>query len=76
MEIAGEVIFQDHHLYTAKDLTFIRKKVNEVDWVVTTEKDMVKLKKLDIDDLPMRALRIKVRIREEEEFYKKVLEIF
>ena len=76
MEIAGEVIFQDHHLYTAKDLTFIRKKVNEVDWVVTTEKDMVKLKKLDIDDLPIRALRIKVRIREEEEFYKKVMEIF
>lgn len=76
MEIVGEVIFPDHHLYTAKDLTFIRKKVNEVDWVVTTEKDMVKLKKLDIDDLPIRALSIEVRIGEEEEFYKKVMEIF
>ncbi|MEW6375455.1 MAG: tetraacyldisaccharide 4'-kinase [Thermodesulfobacteriota bacterium] len=76
MEIVREVIFPDHHLYTAKDLTSIRGKVKEVDRVVTTEKDMVKLKNLSIDHLPLRALRIEVKIWEEEEFYKRVMELF
>jgi tetraacyldisaccharide 4'-kinase len=76
MDIVEEVIFPDHHLYTTKDLTSIREKANALDWVVTTEKDMVKLKKLEIDHFPIRALRIEMRIWEEEEFYKKVMEIF
>jgi tetraacyldisaccharide 4'-kinase len=76
MEIAEEAIFPDHHLYTPKDLTSIQHKVKEIGWVVTTEKDMVKLKRLNIDALPIRALRIEVRIWEEEEFYKRVMEIF
>jgi tetraacyldisaccharide 4'-kinase len=76
MTIVKEVVFSDHHFYTAKDLTSIREKVKEVDWVVTTEKDMVKLKMLNIDHLPIRALRIELKIWEEEEFYKKVMEVF
>jgi tetraacyldisaccharide-1-P 4'-kinase len=76
MTIVKEVVFSDHHFYTAKDLTSIRDKVKEVDWVVTTEKDMVKLKMLNIDHLPIQALRIELKIWEEEEFYKKVMEVF
>lgn len=76
MEVVEEVIYPDHHRYTAKDLTSIRRKVKEANWVVTTEKDMVKLKKLNIDHLPLRALRIEVKIWEEEEFYKRVMELF
>ncbi len=76
MEIAREMVFPDHHLYTARDLTSIREKVKEIDWLVTTEKDMVKLKRLNIDSLPIRALRIEMRIWEEEEFYRKVMEVF
>jgi tetraacyldisaccharide 4'-kinase len=76
MEIVEEVIFPDHHLYTTKDLAAIEEKGRGVDWVVTTEKDMVKLKKLKIDHPPIRALRIEMRIWEEEEFYKRVMEIF
>jgi len=76
MEIVEEVIFPDHHLYTTKDLTSIREKVKGLDSVVTTEKDMVKLKKLKIDHLPVRALRIEMRIWEEREFYQRVIEIF
>ncbi len=75
-EIVREVIFPDHHLYTVRDFTSLGKKNEKVDWVVTTEKDMVKLKGLDIHHLPIRALRIAVRIWEEEEFYKKVMELF
>jgi len=76
MEIIREVIFPDHHIYTTKDLISIKKKVNKIDWAVTTEKDMVKLKRFNIDPLPIRALRIEVKIWEEEEFYKRVMEIF
>jgi tetraacyldisaccharide 4'-kinase len=76
MEIVREMIFPDHHFYTTKDLASIEEKGKGVDWVVTTEKDMLKLRKFNIDYLPIRALRIKVKIWEEEEFYKKVMQIF
>jgi tetraacyldisaccharide 4'-kinase len=76
MKVAGEAIFPDHHLYTTKDLSSMEEKRKRVDCIVTTEKDMVKLKKLNIDRLPIRALRIEVKIREEKEFYQRVMEIF
>jgi tetraacyldisaccharide 4'-kinase len=75
LEIVKEAVFPDHHLYTAKDLDTLEKKSQGVDWFVTTEKDMVKLSKFNIGHLPIRALRIEIRIWEEE-FYQKVMEIF
>jgi tetraacyldisaccharide 4'-kinase len=74
--LAGEAVFPDHHLFTEKDLASIRNRMKGIDWVVTTEKDLVRLKRLDLRDLPIRALRIEMRIREEERFYRRVLEIF
>ncbi len=76
MKIVREAIFPDHHLYTNKDLSYIEEKIIGVDGIVTTEKDMVKLKALNIDHLPIRALRIEMKIWEEEAFYKRVVEIF
>ena len=76
MEIIKEMIFPDHHRYTAKDLASLEKEGKGVDWVVTTEKDMVKLMELNISHLPIRALRIEMKIWEEEEFYRRVMEIF
>jgi tetraacyldisaccharide 4'-kinase len=76
MEIVKEMIFPDHHHYTAKDLTCITEEVKKMDRIVTTEKDMVNLKKFDLDLLSIRALRIGVRIWEEEEFYQRLLEVF
>lgn len=76
MKIVREAIFPDHHLYTTTDLASIVEKSRGVDWVVTTEKDMLKLKNLDISHLPIRALRVEAKIWEEEEFYKRVMEIF
>jgi tetraacyldisaccharide 4'-kinase len=75
-EIVSEVIFPDHHFYTNKDLFLIEEKNKGADYIVTTEKDMVKLKKLSIDHLRLRALRIEVKIWEEKEFYQKVIEVF
>jgi tetraacyldisaccharide 4'-kinase len=76
MEIKKEVIFPDHHLYNAKDLSFLKEKSKGVDCIVTTEKDMVKLRQLPIGHLPLRALRIELKIWEEKEFYQRVMEIF
>lgn len=76
MVVAGEMIFPDHHRYTARDLTSILGKVKEADWIVTTEKDMVKLKRLPLDPLPLLSLRIEMKIWEEEDFFKRVMEVF
>jgi tetraacyldisaccharide 4'-kinase len=76
MRVAEEVVFPDHHAYGAGDLTSLLKKVNPLEWIVTTEKDMVKLRKLKIEGLPIRALRIEVSLWEEEAFFKKVMEFF
>ena len=75
-EIVREAIFPDHHLYTKKDLATIEERSRGVDWVVTTEKDMLKLKNLSVGHLPVRALRVEVKIWEEDGFYKRVMEIF
>jgi tetraacyldisaccharide 4'-kinase len=76
IEVIKEAIFPDHHHYTAKDLISLEKQSKGADWFVTTEKDMVKLIKLDIGHLPIRALRITLKVREEEEFYQRVMDIF
>ncbi len=76
MKIVREAIFPDHHIYTIKDLSTIEEKGKKVDCIVTTEKDMVKLKKLKIDHLPVRALHIEMKIWEEKEFYQRVMKIF
>jgi tetraacyldisaccharide 4'-kinase len=76
LEMVREVTFPDHHVYSKRDLASIEKRSKGADRVVTTEKDMVKLKELNMGHLPIRALRIEVRIWEEEEFYKRVMAIF
>jgi len=76
MKIVGERIFPDHHLYTAEDLRYIEEKAKGADGIVTTEKDMVKLKKLSIGHLPTWALRIEMKIWEEEEFFRKITSLF
>ena len=76
MEIGREAIFPDHHFYTKGDLAGIEKSSIEMDQVVTTEKDMLKLQHLGIAHLPIRALRIEMKIWEEEELFKRVIQLF
>jgi tetraacyldisaccharide 4'-kinase len=76
MEIVTEMIFPDHHRFTSKDLIAIEKESKEADWIVTTEKDIVKLGEMRIVHPPLLALRIEMKIWEEEEFYKRILEVF
>lgn len=76
MNLKYEIIFPDHHFYTMKDLTIIEEKIKEVDCIVTTEKDMVKLIKLNLNKFPIYALRIEIKIWEEEEFFKIIFGMF
>ena len=76
MEIVGEVIFPDHHFYLPQDLCSIKEKSKGVDWIVTTEKDMLKLQRLGIDHFPIRSLRIEMKIWEEEAFFNKIISLF
>ena len=75
-EVIREIIYPDHHVYTTSDLTFVEKNMKGVDRIVATEKDMVKLSDFDLDPFPVRSLRIELRIREREEFFQRVFEVF
>jgi len=76
MEVVGEAVFPDHHRYTPHDLISVKEKVKEEDLMVTTEKDMVKLNWFSFDPVPLFALRIQMRIWDEEDFYKRIVEVF
>ncbi len=75
IEIKKEVVFPDHHSYSPSDLEGIRREARGMDFILTTEKDMVKLAGSSFS-IPLLALRIDVKIWEEEEFYRRVMEIF
>ena len=63
--------FPDHHNYTRKDLDSIIKSCKEknIDTIIITEKDAVKLKALPVAScqLPVYVLRIELEVREEDE---------
>jgi tetraacyldisaccharide 4'-kinase len=75
-KVVREVFFDDHHTYTRKDVLRIEKEAEEVDRVVTTEKDMVKLQFLHVDGLAIMALRIEMKLWEEDEFFERVMKVF
>jgi tetraacyldisaccharide 4'-kinase len=75
-KIISQFNFPDHHVYSPEDLVSIKGKGEGADYIVTTEKDMVKLKKSDLLQLPIRALRVEMKIWEEKEFYQRIIRVF
>jgi tetraacyldisaccharide 4'-kinase len=76
MQVIKEKVLPDHHHYTQEDIRSIEEEGKGVDWIVTTEKDMVKLGPLSTDRIPIRALRIEMKIWEEEVFFQQVMAFF
>ena len=76
MEVGKETIFPDHHFYTPENFAFLLASSRGMDRVVTTEKDMLKLKNLDIHHLSIQALHFEMKIWEAEEFFKRILQLF
>lgn len=56
--------FEDHHGYNKKDIKKLKKSA--CDYLITTEKDAVKLKELDLEGLKICALKLKAEIDAEE----------
>jgi len=66
--VAAQCIYPDHHDFTTADLEEVYKKAvdNEVDVIITTEKDAVRLRHLEPRGIY--ALRIELSVNEREEW--------
>ena len=71
--VREEMIFPDHHRYTEGDVKAISKMTAGAEWAVTTEKDMVRVRDVNIENLPIRVLEIRMDIADEERFRKSLL---
>jgi len=68
-EIVKTIVFPDHYRYSREDVTKIEqeRKRSHADWIVTTEKDMIKLEALGVSKLPLYALPIEAGLTPEGE---------
>ncbi len=66
-EIVESLLFRDHHRYGLDDWQRVRDAASGVDFVVTTEKDLVKLLRFKPEPGFLRALRIDIELRGEQE---------
>ncbi|MCM8757533.1 MAG: tetraacyldisaccharide 4'-kinase, partial [Candidatus Omnitrophica bacterium] len=78
IEVVKEISFPDHHLYKEKDIEEIKKASQEktTNIFITTEKDAVKLKDFEFEDLEVFILKVEIKIRDEELFHKRLLSIY
>ncbi len=69
--VAGMKIYRDHHLYTQQDLAQISKEAgfSGASFIVTTEKDWVKVRNLD---LPPNILIIEIALSAGRQFFESV----
>ena len=80
--IVKKISFSDHHEYCQSDIDTIKSEHDTFDLVITTEKDMVKIEKLNIAGIKIFSLVGEFHLVEEEkdEFFvqleKKLLNKF
>ena len=67
-EIIDMMVFPDHHVYTERDWQTIVSASRVCDFVVTTEKDLVKLEKFPFATDKLVALRIDMEVDDAEQF--------
>lgn len=71
-EIAGFRDFRDHHHYAPSNISDMAEEAARLrcEWIVTTEKDIIKIKHLD---LPGNILIIRIAFSVDNDFYSEVL---
>jgi tetraacyldisaccharide 4'-kinase len=71
-QLLGCRTFRDHHRYSPSDIAKILKEAHQcgAEWIVTTEKDIIKLSDLD---LPDNILTIEIAFSVEKGFYEEAL---
>ncbi|MEE8335470.1 MAG: tetraacyldisaccharide 4'-kinase [Candidatus Neomarinimicrobiota bacterium] len=59
-KVLKSLTYVDHYIYTQEDIVILRKKFEtaRASLIITTEKDLVKLRELNLGDLPVYALPI------------------
>jgi tetraacyldisaccharide 4'-kinase len=74
-EIVELKVFPDHHPYTARDVELLREwaMAAGADLVLTTQKDLVKLRISSLGNVPLRALRIGLEVMTGESVLEEVL---
>ena len=70
--LVGKRRFLDHHLYKKMELARVEQAARRkgATWMVTTEKDEVKLTHLPPGNLPLLSLHMRLTIEEEENFWQ------
>lgn len=79
INIAKSSIFTDHHDYTQADIDSIIKEARQMNLaaIITTQKDAVKIKELQIKGAGILALNIKLSItKNEAEFNRRLLKLY
>ncbi len=74
LEIDGVIEKPDHHGYAVSDWQMIARAAEKVDFVVTTEKDLVKLERYPFARGKLVALRMGVWVEGEERLLAEILE--
>lgn len=69
--VAGMKVFRDHHIYSQQDVAEIVKegRASGASWIISTDKDMVKLRNLD---LPENILIIEIAFSAGQTFFESV----
>ena len=70
--IKKNLTFKDHHQYTTKDLYDIKEASCGTAYIITTEKDSVKIKDILPSDMELYALIIDIVIDNEQEFLREI----
>ena len=68
--------FQDHHIYTMKDIDNAISEAHALgtDTIVVTQKDIVKIRKMNIKDANILSLRIEIKITRGVDLYKAAID--
>ena len=75
LNVVEELVFRDHHDYTQDDVELTQKHLlkSGAEYVVTTEKDMVKLDQLDLSRIEIYSIGIEFKLSKKAE--NRLLEI-
>ncbi len=69
-------VFQDHHVYTKEEIDGVISEAQSVgaDAIVVTQKDIVKIRKMNIKDANILSLRIEIEITRGIDLYKAAID--
>jgi len=67
--------FPDHHPYSPEDVDLIERRARDLNarWIVTTEKDAVRLEDIDHRSIPFLALMVRLEITSGEEVFWRIV---